>query len=261
MAKISKNLVLITVTLAIFVNAGTAWADPKKEESFFDHFAFWQKHKSNNQCKSIFERYAPILGIVVSLAAIPIVVTRVQSKKVDAPYIGFGIYFDWDRMIEKLSVEERNLLQDPSKNQEAIIKMFNSKLSGGRASEDGKDGNINWETIILNPNEMRYASEYLDPEVKDRGVCRHKATILFEICNKLGLKAKLLRATATDPDTKKLEKPQTFSHVYVYLPDFETIADPTNDEYMSANKYRSEFQITQESNFDLTRKLRGTYTP
>ncbi len=215
-----------------------------------------QSTATRYSCRQTLTRIVGLGGTLTAVGAIPILIHQIQSFTRQAPHIGFGIYFDWDNIVSHLTAEERELLKYSGQNLKQILKMFISKLYGGDPSDDGKGGQIVWSTLVLHPNTVRFASSFLDSRVKDRGVCRHKATILYKILKQLGIEAELRVA-----DAREEKNEPTFSHVFVYLPKSNLIADPMNNMIEDATEYRKILFIENERDFDMTRAVLGYYAP
>lgn len=186
----------------------------------------------------------------------PPTIQTVQSYRVGAPHIGFGIYFDWEKIQTTLSTADQELMKDPLTNRKKIVERMTRLLSGGNGGEAGKDGRIDWGSLVLNPLKTRFASEYLNPEIENRGVCRQKALILHKILQQLGIRSELKWATAKDPDST-----MSFDHAFVFIPEEDLIADPMNHTVNKAADYRNLLQVTNERDFSIFDAFLSRFTP
>lgn len=131
-------------------------------------------------------------------------------------HLGHGIYLDINKIESLLPKDDRALLIEPQKNVEKIVEVFNSLLSGDYD---------NTVTLIPKPRE---ASSYFCGQSNSRGCCRHKAIVFASILRHYGIHANL-----------QIGRSKAGWHMWVYLPDQDLIADPTDgwissrDEYMA----------------------------
>lgn len=159
---------------------------------------------------------------LVSAVAVPDVYHNLNARTEGVTHIGHGIYLDMDEVRAELTDSERELLLDPETNRDAIVHLFMGKLSGGYDYTMGA-------SVGLFPNQSR-AVDYFRGHGDVRGICRHKASILCAILNRVGIRAWLETGMLNDG----------IMHVWVYLPDIDYIADPTSGEFMPAQEYRKE---------------------
>lgn len=151
-------------------------------------------------------------------------------------HIGFGIYYDHNKMLAVLSPEERELLISPVENQDQIENLIIKKLSRDydytRVEKGGSNGKGTGENLFWFSSDYPWgidASRFLDPNNPEGGVCRHKARIAAAFLNRVGIPAEV-QAVATKGS-------ETINHSVVYLPRTQMILDPTNDLKLSLIEY------------------------
>lgn len=163
-------------------------------------------------------------GMTAVLGLGPGIVHSTGSVLSKNDHIGHGIYMDTDRVLEKLSSEERDKIEDPEVSIQEKVQIFTTRL-------EGNYGNWVFSPIAL-PSR---ASDYLDPSNPDRGVCRQKACVLNSILHHLKINSILQSGTHS-------ATPHRW-HVWVYLPDLDMVADPTSGEMMPAKQYYQSYNI------------------
>ncbi|MCB0311040.1 MAG: hypothetical protein H6617_07245 [Bdellovibrionaceae bacterium] len=170
-------------------------------------------------------------GFLISLAAVgaitlgylsPAVYHNVKSEVTGVEHVGHGIYLDWGNIRSGLNDEELQILDNRDENPRAVIDMFTKKLGGTDGDEDG-----DWRWFP----KTRYASDYLNSNNTNRGNCRHRASILAGLLNDLGIEAIL-----QDGEIEEVGR-----HLWVYLPDFDLVADPYAGVTISRSEYEGGF--------------------
>jgi len=154
----------------------------------------------------------------------------VQSQ---APLVGLSIYLDYDSVLNHLNSEERAELEAKKKNPARIAEILNNHLFR-------KTGEAGEMFPYLHP---LMASDYFGETPPDTNVCRHKALIMKAIMEHLGISVKLVTGTIKSDDGF------SGSHVWIYLPEINKVADPMNNALVSPQDYERIFQA--QTNYGL----------
>lgn len=201
---------LLLFSLVCFVISGANGATPEKKKRWY--------------CSRAVLTAA---GLTVALTVAPGIVHSTSSYITGKDHIGHGIYMDMDRVMGKLSAEDRLLVESDKTPTQLKIQIFTTRL-------EGNYGNWMFSPVAL-PSR---ASDYLDPRNHDRGVCRQKACVLHSILDHLGIESNL--------QSGSLQETPYRWHVWVYVPELDMVADPTTGKMTPANEYYRGYSVIMD---------------
>jgi hypothetical protein len=201
---------------------------------------------SKPPCKTVLSKLKrwriPLIAAAAASSALfaPEVYHDLHAQSLDRKHIGHGIYFDLKKITSLLEPENQMRLLNANENWEAITWDLVYKLHGDEH-----------DSIELLPA-PRNAEEYFCGQSDSRGMCRHKAIVLAETLNQLGIRAQLQIGKA----------PHQSWHMWVYLPDHDTVADPMAADMLPRNEYLAHYFPEREfPNFWIYNGNNWTLTP
>jgi hypothetical protein len=162
---------------------------------------------------------------LVALSVTPTVYHDVAGYVSGERHIGHGIYLDYEKALTKFSASEKATLESHGADPLEKVRIITQKLRGDYGS---------W--IIYPFAAQSNASAFLDPQQKDRGVCRHKSCVLKAMLDEMNIRSELQCGNASGCPLRW--------HVWVYLPDYDMVADPTEGTLSPAKDYLARYRIS-----------------
>jgi len=151
--------------------------------------AFIQTPSRASNCAAYLRALAPFAPILIP-AAIHVTGRTVSYLSRTArgalrgqPYLGHGIFYDRNEILEKFDAPERELLSRAKEDPQTVIELVNQKLHGNfefgiSVFSSNQAPLIIIKSLLGFPDRPRPASSLFDSEKPDRGVCRHKARVM-----------------------------------------------------------------------------------
>lgn len=196
-------------------------------------FVFWAcAVQAKPNCPSLFKKLGGMFldkSLLIAIAAGGLAAgAELVGHQEQTPHLGLSIYFDYENILGQFSSSERRLIENGKEHPEEVVSLLVSRL--GHKSGDGME--------IFPYLKPLMASQYFSDNPPPTNVCRHKALVLSALLNRIGIPAQIVTGNI-DADAGR------GSHVWVYLPELDKVADPMNSIFVEKKRYKELFNAEE----------------
>lgn len=180
--------------------------------------------------------HAVAVGVIALSLGVPMVATSV-GRVSEAPHVGLGIYFDWENVQSRLGPDLVKALNDPARDDQKFIRDLSQHMAKG----------LNFETEVLPFVHPRMASEYIGRINGPPVSCKHKSLVTAAVLKKAGIRAEIKWGTVdVNADDRPANAPaEEAKHVWLYLPDYHVVVDPTQGWVINADDYQDKYVLSE----------------